>query len=172
MIEPIPWLDRTFDFTLPVGMVPAVLERLRGTPARLEGRLRSVSVEILTRREADTWSIQEIIGHLAQTEDLWMARLDDFEAGREVLQAARFERGRVDQGRFNDQPLEEILAAFSTARGRLVARIEAAGAALHERLAVHPRLNQRIRLLDLMVCAAEHDDHHLARISSLLRVAG
>lgn len=56
--------------------------------------------------------------------------------------------------------------------GRLVARIEAADPGLHERRALHPRLNQRIRLLDLMVFAAEHDDHHLARISELLRLGG
>ncbi|MBE3135108.1 MAG: DinB family protein, partial [Acidobacteria bacterium] len=37
---------------------------------------------------------------------------------------------------------------------------------------LHPRLNQRIRLLDLMVFAAEHDDHHLARLSELLRLGG
>ncbi len=37
------------------------------------------------------------------------------------------------------------------------------------RSAHHPRLNRPMRILDLMVFAAEHDDHHLARISELLR---
>ena len=171
MIDPIPWLERTFDFTLPTAMVPNVLERLRGTPARLEDRVRGVPADVLVARDADRWSIQENIGHLVQVEALWSARLDDFSAGREVLQAARFERGRVDGSRFNEAPLQPILADFRLARGHLVARIEGLDPVLHERRALHPRLQQRIRILDLMVFAAEHDDHHLARISELLRLA-
>ena len=38
------------------------------------------------------------------------------------------------------------------------------------RSAHHPRLNQPMRILDLIVFAAEHDDHHLARITEILRV--
>jgi hypothetical protein len=34
-------------------------------------------------------------------------------------------------------------------------------------MALHPRLNVRIRVLDLAFFIAEHDDHHLARISEL-----
>src|ERR1043165_3178190 len=30
------WFEREFDFSLPVGVFPCVVERLRGTPARLE----------------------------------------------------------------------------------------------------------------------------------------
>jgi hypothetical protein len=165
----VPWLERGFDFTLPTAMVPNVLERLRGTPARLEDRVRGVPADVLVARDGDRWSIQENIGHLAQVEALWSARLDDFSAGREVLQAARFERARVDERRFDEAPLQSILADFRLARGKLVARIEAVDPGLHERRALHPRLQQPIRILDLMVFAAEHDDHHLARIGDLLR---
>jgi uncharacterized damage-inducible protein DinB len=172
MSERMPWLERSFDFALPTAMVPNVLERLRGTPARLEDRVRGVPADVLVARDADRWSIQENIGHLVLVEALWMARLDDFSEGRDVIQAARFERARVDELRFDEAPLQSLLADFRLARGRLVARIEGLDPALHERRALHPRLQQRIRILDLMVFAAEHDDHHLARITELLRLAG
>jgi uncharacterized damage-inducible protein DinB len=164
------WLDRTFDFALPLSMVPNVVERLRGTPARLEDRVRGVAPEKLVRHLGDSWSIKENIGHLVLVEALWLGRLDDFEAGREALRAASFERERVDECRFDEQPVEAVLSEFRTARGHLVRRIEALAAPLHERRALHPRLNQRIRVLDLLVFAAEHDDHHLARVAELLRL--
>jgi hypothetical protein len=169
MSERILWLDRGFDFTLPTAMVPNVLERLRGTPARLENRVRGLPEHVLVARDADRWSIQENVGHLVQVEALWSARLDDYAEGRDVLEAARFERRRVDGSRFNEAPLQSILADFRLARGKLVARIEGVDPGLHERRALHPRLQQRIRILDLMVFAAEHDDHHLARIGDVLR---
>ena len=33
----------------------------------------------------------------------------------------------------------------------------------------HPRLKKEMRVLDLAFFIAEHDDHHLARISELIR---
>jgi uncharacterized damage-inducible protein DinB len=168
MITPQPWLDWTFDFSLPVGRVPSVLERLRGTPARLEDRLRDVPFRVVGAHVDNTWSIQETVGHLVHTDALWMTRLDDFEAGTDVLEAANFDRSEVDDRGYDHIQLVNILAAFRAARMRLVARIESLDPALHERRALHPRLNQQIRIIDLMLFAADHDDHHLARITTLL----
>ena len=55
------WTERKFDFTLPEALFPVVVERLRGTPARLEDRVRGLSPDILTRRDGDAWSVQEHI---------------------------------------------------------------------------------------------------------------
>ena len=35
----------------------------------------------------------------------------------------------------------------------------------------HPRLDQEMRFVDSLYFVAEHDDHHLARISEILREA-
>lgn len=171
MTEWMAWLDRTFDFTMPLTMIPNVLERLRGTPARLDDRLRDVLPHALVFHDRDTWSIKENIGHLVLTEALWLARLDDVQAGHDGLEAARFDRRLVDERHFDDQPTGDLLAAFRARRTRLVARIEGLDPALHERRAMHPRLKTRMRVLDQMVFTAEHDDHHLARITQLLRLA-
>jgi uncharacterized damage-inducible protein DinB len=37
------------------------------------------------------------------------------------------------------------------------------------RISVHPRLNQPMRLIDSLYFVAEHDDHHIAAMSNLLR---
>ena len=73
------WFDRHFHFDFPVALYPDVIERLRGTAARLEDRLRGVPAAVLTRRDGDTWSIQENAGHLLDFEPLDAGRLEDGE---------------------------------------------------------------------------------------------
>lgn len=169
MIGKTPWLERIFPTGIPLSMFPALLERLRGTPARLEERLVETAPALLTRRPEGTWSIQENAGHLAQTEELWFGRLDDFQAGRAELRPARFEAGRVGASGFDEMPLARILETFRAHRMALVMRLEDLDVAVLRHEARHPRLDQVMRLTDLMHFAAEHDDHHLARIGEILR---
>ncbi len=170
MISRTPWLERRFDADAPLEMFPNLLERLRGTPARVEDRLRDLQRDEITRRIADRWSILENVGHLLQVEELWAARLDDFEARRPELTAARFESGRVGEARFNERPAGEVCAAFRAARRRLVDRLEGMDQAVLRVVARHPRLDRPMRVVDLMVFIAEHDDHHLATITQLARI--
>ncbi|HEU5240113.1 MAG TPA: hypothetical protein VFU37_23465 [Pyrinomonadaceae bacterium] len=53
MIERTEWIKRQFSFELPLGMYANVVERVRGTPARLEDLTRGLSREVLTRRDHD-----------------------------------------------------------------------------------------------------------------------
>jgi hypothetical protein len=50
-----------------------------------------------------------------------------------------------------------------------VTRLDSYDEAFVARTALHPRLNQKIRVIDLVFFIAEHDDHHLARVSDLKR---
>ena len=59
-----PWFERRFTFDLPVAAAPGLIERLRGTPARLADRLSGLSPAQLTTRIGERWSIQENAGHL------------------------------------------------------------------------------------------------------------
>lgn len=169
MIQRQPWFERQFTFDLPVAAAPGVLERLRGTPARLAHRLSGVSPEVLTARLGDRWSIQENVGHLGDLEPLWLSRIEDLAAGRRMLQPADLENRRTHEARHNARPLPELLARFEHARLDLVGQLERADEADWLRSAVHPRLQTPMRLLDLAFFAAEHDDHHLATITYLLR---
>jgi hypothetical protein len=70
----------------------------------------------------------------------------------------------------NDRPLEPLLAAFRETRQRLVARLDQFEEADFARTALHPRLKEPMRLVDLVLFVAEHDDCHLARITELERI--
>ncbi len=164
------WFKRQFSFGLPIEMYPNVVERLRGAPARLEELTRGLSREMLTRRDGDKWSIQEQTGHLLDLEELGMKRLDDFEAGRDPLTAADLANRKTHEANHNANTIENILAAFRQERMEFVARLDSYDEALVQRTALHPRLNQQIRVIDLAFFIAEHDDHHLARISELKRL--
>ena len=63
MVKRIKWVDRKFQFTMPVGVYPCILERLRGTPVRMESFVAAMPPERLTVQINEAWSIQEHIGH-------------------------------------------------------------------------------------------------------------
>jgi hypothetical protein len=169
MIERRRWFEREFSFDLPVWMYPNVVERLRGTPARLEDRLGSLSKEILVRRDNDQWSIQEHAGHLLDLGSLDLARLDDYEAGRETLQPADLENRKTYEADHNSNSMENILASFRAERAEFVRRLDEYDEAFILRTALHPRLQTAMRVLDFAFFIAEHDDHHLARMTELIR---
>lgn len=170
MILEFPWFERKFTFDLPVWMYPNVLERLRGTPARLEESLALLNPGMLTRRHGEDWSIQENAGHLRDIEALWSGRLGDFMAGAEQLRAADVTNQMTYDADHNAHPLESILVAFRRERLEFVQRLDELTELDVLRTAVHPRLNQSMRLLDHVFFVAEHDDHHLAQITRLKRL--
>jgi uncharacterized damage-inducible protein DinB len=161
------WFERKFEFSFPVGIWPNVCARLRGTPARLEESLRGRSRENLIWKADGKWSAQEHAGHLLDLEALWLARVEDYVAGSEQLAVADLRNRKTDEANYNARRLEEILAEFRAARGRLLRRVEELDAALFVRAIPHPRLKTPMRLVDHLYFVAEHDDHHLARMWEL-----
>lgn len=163
-----PWVQRTFHFDFPVGKFPDILSRFRGTPARAEELVRPLTRDQLIRREAPgTWSIQENIGHMLDLEALWERRLDDFLRGEERLSPADINNPATHAAGHNERAITDLLAAFRSARGRHVGRLESLGESDWARQSVHPRLNQKLRLVDAVAFTCEHDDYHLARAAEL-----
>jgi uncharacterized damage-inducible protein DinB len=165
------WFERKFEFTFPVELLPNLLTRLRGTPARLEETLRGRPHESLVRSSLNKWSAQEHAGHLLDLEALWLARLGDYVAGRDKLTAADLTNRKTHEANHNERPLESILAEFRSARQKLVHCAEELDELLFTRTISHPRLKTPMRLVDHLHFAAEHDDHHLARMWELLKAA-
>jgi uncharacterized damage-inducible protein DinB len=170
-MSPARWFERKFTFDLPLTLFPNVLERLRGTPARVEDRVRSLPPATLTARHRDTWSIQENVGHLCDLEPLWIRRAEQLVAGQGELAVADLTNRGTDEARHNATSLDGILTQFRSLRARLVTILEGADASTLERTARHPRLGTPMRLIDIAFFTAEHDDHHLARITELLRLS-
>ncbi len=167
--DALPWLEYRWRFDFPTGMFRAVLERLRGTPARLEELARGVSTATLTRDGSGKWSAQQHAGHLWTVEALWQVRIGEYLKGATELTAADMGNRATNDAGYNDRPIGDILAGFRTARGEMLARLDPLTLDDAARVARHPRLDRPLRMVDLCFFAAEHDDHHLAAIHELLR---
>ncbi len=166
------WFDRVFDLGIPVGLLPNMIERLRGTPARLEELVQGVPTEIRLAAADGAWSIQENVGHFLDLEPLWAGRVDDLLAGAKVLRGADLTNAMTDQAKHNSAMLPDLLTRFRELRMTLVRRFEALDDEQQLLDALHPRLDQPMRPVDLALFVAEHDDHHLASIRQAIRAGG
>src|SRR3990172_4431199 len=96
------WTERKFNFDYPATKWPDLLERVRGTPARLEERTRGLSKEVLTRRrDGKGLSIQENIGHLLDLGYLPMRRIEQILAGEALLVAADMSNRKTNEADHN-----------------------------------------------------------------------
>jgi uncharacterized damage-inducible protein DinB len=172
MAPPPVWFERKFSFDFPVELHPNLCVRLRGTPARAEELTRGLTREQLTRKPEGKWSIQEHVGQLLDLEPLFLTRLDDYRRGADVLAPADLTNRKTHEARHNDGALENILLELRRAREKMMEAVDALASADFARVARHPRLNQPMRLVDLLFFVAEHDDHHLTRMTETLRLLG
>jgi uncharacterized damage-inducible protein DinB len=166
------WVEREFEFNLPVGVFPCVVERLRGTPARLEELVRRLPPGVLTARRGDAWSIQEHVGHLLDLDELHEGRLEDYARRLDRLRPADMSNRKTYEAGHNDAVLENLLASFRATRQGFVRSLEALGEEEVGAAALHPRLGKQMRVIDMAWFVAEHDDHHLATITELSRTLG
>ncbi len=169
-MEQVKWFERTFNFTVTENIFPAVIERLRGTPARLEEKCKSIQASQLTQRLDNTWSIKENIGHLTDLEPLWQGRLQDIINGESVLRATDLANSKTDLANHNDTSLENLLYSFRQIRQSTVAILETIDESIIFKSALQPRLKTPMRAMDIFLFTADHDDHHLARIHELSKL--
>jgi hypothetical protein len=161
------WLEKQFDFDYPVSRYIEFLEILRSTPSNLATLIEGLSPDVLTRRAADDWSIQENVGHFLSSESLFTGRLDDYLNGAEILRPARFEDNPTDKALFNEQDVQAVLHDFRQEREAYMRRLDALNPGDFGMQALHPRLNKPMRLCDMLLFHAKHDQHHLMRITEL-----
>jgi len=164
----LPWIERTFSFPDDPRTYPDVLERFRGTPARLEERVRNVPRETLTCSDGG-WTILQNVGHLLDLEPLWDGRLEDFLAGKPELRAADMTNLTTREAGHNQREPADLLGEFRRERARQAARLDALAEPDFSRVSVHPRLKTPMRLVDAVAFVCAHDDYHLARIGELIR---
>jgi len=148
------------------GVLPAIIERLAGTPARVEELTSGLDDQLLTMKPGDKWSIKEEIGHLSDLEPLWSGRLDDFI--NPELAAADLTNRKTREANHNETSFSTLLGNFRQERGRLVAKLMSLDEDHLLHTALHPRLKTPMRVIDLAYFVAEHDDHHLASIREII----
>ena len=161
------WFERKFDFSSAQNTFPSILERLKGTPIRLEEKITNIRPDLLTKKIDNTWSIKENIGHLIDLETLWQTRLKDLLAGKEELAPADLQNTTTHNANHNATPIEELLSRFRAIRNETMQLLEPLEEEQIFRSALHPLLKTPMRTMDLFLFVAEHDYHHLARITEL-----
>lgn len=169
-MKQIEWFDRKFDFTFEQNIFPSIIERLEGTSIRLNHKISLMPQEHLTLKLKDKWSIQENIGHLIDLEPLWQTRLKDILNKAEYMSAADLENKKTHAANHNEKEIGNLLNEFAAVRKTTLNSL----LKLNEKdiylYALHPRLKTPMRIMDLFLFVAEHDDHHLARISELSKL--
>ena len=169
-MKQVKWFNRKFNFTADENIFPSVIERLAGTPVRLEEKCRAMPPGLLTLKVNNTWSIKENLGHLIDLEPLWQERLEDIVKGEKELRPADLENKKTNSANHNDTPLNELLQSFRQARAQTISSLEKIDEQTIFKSAYHPRLKTPMRTMDLFLFVAEHDDHHLARITELAKI--
>jgi uncharacterized damage-inducible protein DinB len=163
------WFNRIFPVIEDNGMLPGIIERLSGTPARIEEIIRTTSPGLLIIKPGEKWSINEEIGHLADMEPLWLGRLEDLINGATELRVADLTNQKTHTANHNATPAHVLLQQFREQRQQLASRLWRLDDEQLIQSALHPRLKTPMRIIDLAYFVAEHDDHHLAGIRQLLR---
>lgn len=162
------WFEREFPYKPPVDLFPAIVERLRGAPVRVEELCTDMVRAQLTERDGVDWSVQEHVGHLGDLEALWTGRLDDFSSRADVLRPADLTNAATHEAGHNDADIKALLDRFRRLRTEFVARLDVMTSDEAARTSRHPRLDQPMRLIDHCFFVAEHDDHHLAIMHHLV----
>jgi hypothetical protein len=166
-IERIKWIQRKFNFDYPPGMFPYFLERLRGTPARIEEIVHTLSEENLSKKTGNRWSIKEHIGHLADLEEIHKKRLEQLLANINILMPADMSNKKTYLANHNDAGIDLLLKNLRQTREHFTSRLEKLDETDIARSAIHPRLGKEMRVVDMVYFIAEHDDHHITIIREI-----
>lgn len=168
MTPQTPWFERSFVFNFSTGLFPLIFSRLEGAIFRLHHVLANADDE-RSSVSGSGWSVKQHVGHLYDLEELWWQCLRDFGEGREMLTVADLTNQKTVDAAHNERSLDALGNLFLIERQKLLEAIYPLTEQALSQTAIHPRLQQPMRLIDTLYFVAEHDDHHLAVISSLLR---
>ena len=162
------WFDRKFDFGVNQNIMPSIIERLEGTPIRLKEKLRIIDSSVYKIKPDGKWSILEHVGHLADLEPLWQGRLDDILSGQKELRPTDLDNKKTTEANHNATPLSELLERVESLRKMTISKLRELDDSDVFKSALHPRLKTPMRTIDLFTFVAEHDDHHLAKITEII----
>ena len=164
------WFDRKFAILPDNGLLPSIIERLEGTPARLEEKLKDVNFNNLKTSGDGKWSIKKEIGHLTDLEPLWLERIKEVIAGKADLREADLTNRKTHDSHHDKQQISNLINDFRANRHQMIDLLRNTTDEDLGKSSKHPRLGTPMRIVDLTYFIAEHDDHHLARITFLKNI--
>ena len=144
------WFKRKFNQELDNGAIPGIIERLMGTPIRLEEKVANIDSHILTVKSDNKWSIQENVGHLLDLEPLWIGRINDIITGKAELREADLTNKKTNIAEHNSIPIEKILKEFRLVRTEFTNKVMQLNSTDFDKFSLHPRLKTPMRIIDLL----------------------
>ncbi len=162
------WFDRSFNFDNEQNIFPSILERLSGTPIRLEEKVKETQENILQFSLNNSWTIKENIGHLIDLETLWQDRFNDIKNDKVELRPTDLLNSKTDLANHNATSILKLLFEFRKTRNQTLEMLQSIDDKVIFKSALHPRLKTPMRTMDLFLFVAEHDDHHLARMTEII----
>jgi uncharacterized damage-inducible protein DinB len=141
-----------------------LVQALASTPVDLSVTLNGFSEQAAKMRPSpESWSISDVLGHLASVEKLYLARF------KRVLSEDRPLLPEIvpdESAHRSSDPLPVLLASFEEARGETVALLQTATGGDWGRPAVHETRGETDfrRLAELLL---EHDVEHLNQVAAI-----
>jgi uncharacterized damage-inducible protein DinB len=161
MQNKVKWFDRKFDLSFGMDKYPQLLYRLEQAPIQFSQILSTLPEEVQILKPNGKWSIKENIGHLTVLEPLWQTRFQEIKEGKFEMSPADLKNTLTNQMGFNSHPLAELLQMFSVERNKTIGLLGKLEQSDFSKTSIHPRLQQPMRIVDMMYFVAEHDQHHL-----------
>ncbi|NGM65134.1 GNAT family N-acetyltransferase [Sphingobacterium sp. SGR-19] len=156
----IKWFDKTFDFNFDAEQFSDLLECLEENSSRVPELINGIPDLQLNTKRIGKWSIKEHIGHLLILEPLWQRRFSEIKENKIGMSPADLNNRATDEAVFNQYGIEKIITDFQQQRKHTIRLLKSFSKEdLHNSL-YHPRLNQPMRIVDLMYFVGEHDEHH------------
>ncbi|MDF2187896.1 DinB family protein [Paraflavitalea sp. CAU 1676] len=163
------WFDRKFNFSFGTDEYTALYQRLQHGPDILASVLIDMSDHVLAYQPAGKWSIKEHIGHLSILEPLWRTRMHDIVEKKPILTPTDLDNKATTEAGFNNYAITDLFQQFVEERRKTLSLLGSIDIQEHQHTSLHPRLQQPMRLIDIIYFTVEHDDHHTNVIQELIK---
>lgn len=163
------WFDKKFDFNFGMEQYPELYRRLKAAPVTYAQLVAGHPTDRLTLQPAGKWSVAENIGHLVVLEALWLSRFREISANLPEMSPADLSNLATGEAGFNEVPMTTLLERFTEVRNETLAFLDSLQEAHFTYALLHPRLQQPMRIIDLMYFVAAHDEHHLHTIQMIFK---
>lgn len=160
------WFDRQFPIIQDNGLLPTIIERLEGTPARLSNKVQQTDFTPINAVN-EGWSVKRETGHLLDLEPLWLERAFQIINNIPQLEAADLTNKKTNEANHDERNIMDLITEFKESRQRFIRLLRNLKDEDLQKASLHPRIGTLMKIVDLAYFVAEHDDHHLAKITSL-----
>lgn len=163
------WFDKKFEFNFGMERYDALYERLQNAPVKYRVEASDLPEKMLQLKPDDKWSIKENVGHLLLLEPLWLTRFKEIKEGMAEMSVADLNNTETNESSFNGVAIQTLIENFSKTRNKAINFLNGLHQEEFALTSMHPRLQIPMRIIDMMHFVAEHDDHHLNTIRTIIK---